>query len=316
MFGVRTFALGAMLALSAAGIPVAAQEDDSFVAEEFAAQSDWRFERSPESCGAFRFFALGDRRLRLSFTRYHPGGPTDIVLVGDDIDWRYGPIRTGASPSSVIVTPDRVSRASWRDMDGIGFTAEFPPLADEGDFEGHTGREWLERLTHFVVADASDDPVALETSSLVRPLEWIDACMTKLLERLGIDTTGERGQSRSVQVVDFETWQKRLTRRFPFAALVRNYEGPVPLRITVGEDGSVVHCQALHQLTARMLRDAACEMILEFAQYKPALNAAGEPMVGYTFFTLIFDIRGTYERDGSRTYGDATGRTVRKQGDY
>ena len=49
---------------------------------------------------------------------------------------------------------------------------------------------------------------------------------------------------------------------------------------------------------------------------RPALDAEGEPMVGYTFFTLIFDIKGTYERDGSRTYGDAGGRTVRKQGDY
>ena len=316
MFGIRRVALGALFVMSVGIAPVAAQDDVSFKAVEYAAQSDWRFERTPESCGAFRFFGFGDRRLRLSFTRYHPGGPTDIVLVGDDIDWRHGEIRTGVMPSSVIVTPDRVSRASWRKMEGIGFTGEFPPVSDEGDFEGLTGRDWLDRVTHFFVADASDDPVALETGSLVRPLAWIDDCMTKRLERLGIDTMGERGRSRDVEVVDFETWQKRLTRRFPFAALARNYEGPVPLRITVGEDGSALHCQALHQLTARILRDAACELILEFAQYRPALDAEGEPMVGYTFFTLIFDIKGTYERDGSRTYGDAGGRTVRKQGDY
>lgn len=316
MFAIRLVALSALFAAFFGGWPATAQDSVSFTAEEFAAQSDWRFERSPESCGAFRFFDLGERRLRLSFTRYHPGGPTDIVLVGEDIDWRRGRISTGTVPSSVIVTPDRVTRASWRDMEGIGFTAHFPPLADEGDFEGATGREWLDRVTHFFVADASDDPVALETGSLVTPLAWIDACMEKRLERLGIDVKGERGETRPVEVVDMETWQERLTRRFPFAALVRNYEGPVPMRITVGEDGSVIHCQALHQLTARMLRDAACELITDFARFSPALDAEGEPMVGYTFFTLTFDIKGMYEPEGSRTYGDAAGRTVRKEGDY
>lgn len=316
MYGIRSFVLGVLLALSIGVAPVAAQDDASFKAVEFAAQSDWRFERTPESCGAFRFFNLGERRLRLSFTRYHPGGPTDIVLVGDDIDWRYGSIRTGTLPSSVIVMPDRVSRASWRDMEGIGFTANFPPLADEGEFEGMTGRDWHAQVTHFFVADASDEPVALETGSLLKPLAWIDACMSKRLERLGIDVVGERGESRPVEATDMETWQNRFKRRFPHAALARNYEGPVPMRLTVGEDGKVRHCQALHQLTARLLREAACGMIIRFARFKPALDAEGKPMVGYTFFTLIFDIKGMYEPEGSRTYGDAAGRTVRKEGDY
>ncbi len=39
-------------------------------------------------------------------------------------------------------------------------------------------------------------------------------------------------------------------------------------------------------------------------------------MKAYTMFTLTFDIRGTYEPEDSRVYGDAAGRTVRKQGDY
>lgn len=221
-----------------------AQDTVSFEAQEYRPVDKWRYSRSPESRGAFRFFRLDDDTVRLSLRRFHPGGPVDLMIVGGPIDWRHGAVKTGTLPSSSIVSPPRVSRAEWRGERGLAFTAYFPQLSDEGDYEGKSGRQWLKDVTHFFVADASDEPVAMATGSLAEPLGWMDDCMIERLAKLGLDMANERRQATQPEALDMETWAKRMSRRFPFDALARNYEGPVPMRLVVDEDGKVSHYPA------------------------------------------------------------------------
>ena len=67
---------------------------------------------------------------------------------------------------------------------------------------------------------------------------------------------------------------------FPDSAVRDGRQGDVRYDLTVGADGKVVGCQASGPPNSPDLESATCTAVMTRARFKPALNAAGAPVVG------------------------------------
>ena len=57
----------------------------------------------------------------------------------------------------------------------------------------------------------------------------------------------------------------------------------MPLRLIIDGSGRVTHCHVTDFLTAKVLRDAACEVMTENARFEPARDAEGNPATDFYF---------------------------------
>lgn len=68
---------------------------------------------------------------------------------------------------------------------------------------------------------------------------------------------------------------------YPSRALREEREGTTRFRLTVGTNGRVTDCQITGSSGHADLDQAACKNLTRRARFRPALDANGEPMVGY-----------------------------------
>ncbi len=67
---------------------------------------------------------------------------------------------------------------------------------------------------------------------------------------------------------------------YPRRALREEREGTTRFRLTVGTNGRVTHCQITGSSGHADLDEAACKNLRRRARFRPALDSAGNPMVG------------------------------------
>ena len=85
-------------------------------------------------------------------------------------------------------------------------------------------------------------------------------------------------QARGVQAENQNRWAAQIQGDYPSRALRANEEGTVRMQITVGTNGRVEACRVTGSSGSSTLDDAACRGMQRYARYRPALNAAGNPI--------------------------------------
>ena len=86
------------------------------------------------------------------------------------------------------------------------------------------------------------------------------------------------------------SWAARIQDNYPSAALRKEIEGTVGVRVTVGPDGRVSACSVSSGSGSGDLDSAACDGMTRYARFEPALDAGGNPTSGSFSTRIVYKI--------------------------
>jgi protein TonB len=97
-------------------------------------------------------------------------------------------------------------------------------------------------------------------------------------------------KSRGARPKGQGSWAARIQENYPSAALRKEIEGRVGVRVTVTPDGRVGSCSVSSSSGSGDLDSAACEGMQRYARFEPALDAAGNPTSGSFSTSIVYKI--------------------------
>jgi len=268
-------------------------EAGALIADEafYLPQSDWRLRRSDAGCSVRRDFALGDERITFIMRRLQPGLPVQYALFGTEFSVDE-PVEAGFIPGSGIARYTRLAEASIGGRDGFVY-AGLPFPVPQGESRANESSLTPE-AQFYVIQGEESDPIVLRTGPMGNVLNMLAECAIEGLINLGVDMRGPNAPAQSPRLMNNDEFHARLRVAYPGGAVRDGRQGPVLVRAIVGPDGTVTHCHIASYLTARVLREAACETMREYGEFEPALDNNGDPTTGYHLQRIIFYIDRGY----------------------
>ena len=97
-------------------------------------------------------------------------------------------------------------------------------------------------------------------------------------------------QARSARPKGQGSWAARIQDNYPSAALRKEIEGTVGVRVTIGPDGRVSGCTVSGSSGSGDLDSAACDGMTRYARFEPALDAGGSPTTGSFSTRIVYKI--------------------------
>ncbi len=97
-------------------------------------------------------------------------------------------------------------------------------------------------------------------------------------------------QARGARPKGQGSWAARIQDNYPSAALRKEIEGTVGVRVTVGPDGRVSGCSVSGSSGSGDLDSAACDGMTRYARFEPALDASGNPTSGSFSTRIVYKI--------------------------
>ena len=97
-------------------------------------------------------------------------------------------------------------------------------------------------------------------------------------------------QARGARPKGQGSWAARIQDNYPSAALRKEIEGTVGVRVTVGPDGRVSSCSVSGSSGSGDLDSAACDGMTRYARFEPALDAGGNPTSGSFSTRIVYKI--------------------------
>lgn len=261
-------------------------------AEEFhLPQSNWRLRPSESGCSVRREFARGDDHVTFIMRRLQPGMPVQYALFGTEFSVDE-PVEAGFTPGTGLARYTRLADASIGQREGFVY-AGHPFPVPEGESRADE-RALAPEAQFYVVQGEESEPVVLRTGPIGNALDRLADCAAQGLTDLGVDVQGRSAAVQSPRLLNHDALYARLRVAYPGGAIRDGRQGPILVRAIVNPAGDVTHCHVASYLTARALREAACETMLEYAEFEPALDASGEPTTGYHVQRIIFYIDNPY----------------------
>ena len=86
------------------------------------------------------------------------------------------------------------------------------------------------------------------------------------------------------------SWAARIQDNYPSAALRKEIEGTVGVRVSIGPDGRVAGCTVSGSSGSGDLDSAACDGMTRYARFEPALDAGGSPTTGSFSTRIVYKI--------------------------
>ena len=97
-------------------------------------------------------------------------------------------------------------------------------------------------------------------------------------------------KSRGARPKGQGSWAARIQENYPSAALRKEIEGRVGVRVTVTPDGRVGSCSVSSSSGSGDLDSAACEGMQRYARFEPALDRDGNPTSGSFSTSIVYKI--------------------------
>ena len=97
-------------------------------------------------------------------------------------------------------------------------------------------------------------------------------------------------QARGARPKGQGSWAARIQDNYPSAALRKEIEGTVGVRVTIGPDGRVAGCSVTGSSGSGDLDSAACDGMTRYARFEPALDAGGSPTTGSFSTRIVYKI--------------------------
>lgn len=255
----------------------------------------WRLGSSEKLCWLRRDFSRGDDTVTFVIQLADPGADPQWGLFGENVGGILRPITAGFTPGLGTQRKIELAHASLGSLPGVVFAGPvFPTPRFTGSNraaikEHHAGEaERLNRVTHFVVSGATPGKIALHTHALGKAMAALKGCSSDKLVELGVDPA--RYETYTQRAVPYQTalWAKRIQDDYPLEALATFSSGSVPLRVIIAPNGRPTDCQALNEVAARVLREAACRNMLRYSRWTGARDENGKPAIGYYNITIQY----------------------------
>lgn len=281
-----SFALAAIaLSVAPASAPYA-QEQPEPSPPSYQPEGQWRLTKLADGCSVNRDFLHGEDRITLGLKRIHPASDVQFAVIGGDFERGSATVQAGFIPGEEPRRFTRVASANLGEREGFVFAG---PLFD--DFRRSEQMERASAVTHFEFSDADRNTVVLGTRGIDQAVAALDRCVTDMLGTAGLNLEAHGGFLRHARPEGIAEWASELQRNYPRSAERGGLSGPVPVRLIVDDQGRVTRCDVTNYLTAKVLRDTACNLLVEHAKFTPALDAAGEPTTDFYTTRILYTLR-------------------------
>lgn len=288
--------LGAAIVSLTAG----AMAVESEAAEAYQPAGQWRLSTLADGCSVARDFVKGDERITLSIKRIHPRSAVQFAVIGAPILEGSGSLQAGFLPSTSLQRFDRVAAASIGERKGVVFAGRLFAAPEEGG-------ERLEEseVTDFAIVDPREVRTTLHTRAIDQAMSALDDCVTEKLQGFGLDLEEHSRLDKHVTLLDVGKLAEAMQRGYPNQAIRKGWDGTVPLRLIIDGNGRVAHCHVTNFLTAKALRDAACDAMIENARFDPAKDADGNPATDFAFQQVRYVLGGRQRSFSADAHGFA-----------
>lgn len=268
-----------------------------------APASKWLIDYADDSCRLAREFGEGERASLVVIERFQPGDEFRLIVAGDafhhvrsgrDATLRFGAAEAeqeaafmegewAGAPALIFsgrlrIAPDTVHEQAERN--------KLIPIERHLFEPAPIGPE-RESAVAFLSVDASGAPeVVFETGSLGEPFAALRTCMDELLTHWGIDVERHRALSRKAVPIQAEDWFH--SSDYPPSLLRKGAQGMVHFRLSVDSEGRASACHIQRSTRPEGFDEAACDVLMRRARFKPALDAAGKPIASYYIASVQF----------------------------
>lgn len=210
-----------------------------------------------------------------------------FAVIGAPILEGSGSLQAGFLPSTSLQRFDRVAAASIGERKGVVFAGRLFAAPEEGG-------ERLEEseVTDFAIVDPREVRTTLHTRAIDQAMSALDDCVTEKLQGFGLDLEEHSRLDKHVTLLDVGKLAEAMQRGYPNQAIRKGWDGTVPLRLIIDGNGRVAHCHVTNFLTAKALRDAACDAMIGNARFDPAKDADGNPATDFAFQQVRYVLGG------------------------
>ncbi|KLE35295.1 energy transducer TonB [Aurantiacibacter luteus] len=281
--------------------PASAQVEIPADAVRLSPSMPWNVDFAEQSCAARRIFGDGTHEAFLELRQFSPGNSYQMLVSSGDVPRRSDP-RFAWLPDTSIGDPPGTIMGSTSEGFGEGYVvttglltfdqqaavtaaaeAEAPyPIAEEVVDNRHAEIQGL------LVERGFRNPMYLETGSLGRVMQAMETCMNSLLESWGIDPAVNRTITVPVKPLDMARLAREVAQVYPQRQLQRGAQGLVNIRMLVDAQGQASNCVAQAQMNDPVFNRLACERVLRFARFEPALDAAGQPVDSFWTTAVVY----------------------------
>ena len=265
-------------ALLATGVEATETASPDTVLEPIGA---WSLSARDGGCALRRDFADGERAATLAMRRIMPNQQIEFAVIGSGIDSTVPTIEAGFVPEPGTGMHDWFAPASIGEREGVVFVSKADGIGAE----------------RFELRGASAEPIRLATGDAAAALKALDACVERELERLGVDMEARTSLQSGPVPVDAAKWAARLQEAYPREAVLNLRTGPVSMRLIIDQNGRATACHTMDRLTARVLRETACALMIEHSRFRPAIDANGEPVTSIVLQRVHYEISTQHSVD-------------------
>lgn len=269
--------------------------------------SDWKLREYDDKCRISRNFGEGEDAVTLWLDQGSPTPTFNVTLLGRPLRNPYGPnisVRFTPEPEysrnyiysesskgrpvvtlfGVLLTPNAAERAL------LGLPPETQPAASVSAPRSDPGALAAARasgITDIQIGRALARPLQLASGALDAPLAQLQACAERLERQIGVNSALAATPPRPVNQ---SAWVSRVQQGYPLYLAKAGEQAVLDIRLTISTSGKPSFCevQSVEGLTS--FNDTACLLLLKYATFEPARNAAGEPLVARYRTRMTFEL--------------------------
>lgn len=260
----------------------------------FRPTDPWNIDYSDDSCALRRNFSDGKRRISFEMRQFSPDITFFLTLASADIKMDSGIPKAGFAPATPMraINPPIYLRYSstitgmqWPDR--LLTPAEVQTAA-KGAYWDPLIRDRREAQVTGLNLGGRLPPMFLETGEMHRPMQAMRACLDELMTHWGIDSKVQHTLSRGVTPIEWENWVRKIQATYPGKMLNEGKSGTVRVRLIVDETGKPVSCHMQMKSQDPAFEKTACDKMLKFARFAPALDAGSKPVLSYWTNTINY----------------------------
>jgi len=167
------------------------------------------------------------------------------------------------------------------------------PTGDRAILTFYIAREQLESLvgaSTFTIAAAGGPPITVALSMGKPVLAALRTCEVDLLKHFGYDPAKIAAIAKRAEGASKGEWLSNAD--YPVSALRAGRQGTTLIGWTISTEGRITDCKVLKTSGTPELDKAACDGILQRGRYRPALDAAGNPVESYSTRNVRWQLPG------------------------
>ena len=271
--------------------PVRAAENEQPLV--MAPISDWVVDYADKSCALRRAFANEDEKAVLELRQYGPGDRIEVAVLSDTVSRTRGSPRTRFEPASEWSEPPAANFIDAGSYHGVIYDdtlrlketrPEEGPLPEWPDEDRKTREQ---AVTGITITNSFERDLTLQTGKLHAPMEAMRTCLQDLVSQWGIDQGVPGPLARGPTPLGIASWSRRTLEAYPTDMLRAGKSARVPVRLVVGKDGRVKSCHP-NGFAEPSFLEAACDSMMRYARFNPAVDGNGEPADGTYVTTIVY----------------------------